>query len=91
VLENILPHFCYDLEDDAWDTNGRRTYSNCENATKGFLHVLANALGRDGWKQHPTKLRAFIHPATSQIIEIEPGGSGVTGHLLHHISAQAAQ
>lgn len=91
MLENILPHFCYDLEDDAWSTNGRRTYSNGDNATKEFLRVLGNALGREGWKRHPNKLRTFINENTNEIIEIEPGGSGATGHLLHHMSAEYAE
>lgn len=48
-LADILDTFCYDLEDDSWETDGRCTYSREENASKGFLKVLGMALGRHGF------------------------------------------
>lgn len=88
MLENILNVFCYDLEDDSWAAGGRRSYSNCENATKWFLRTLGVALRKQGYYPHETRLRTFQHFGTSEFIEIEPGGSDTTGHILHHFKAE---
>lgn len=88
-LSEILHGFCYSLEDDAWNTDGRQTYAHDENASKVYLKELGIALAREGFRPHPIKLRAFVCPETGEIIEIEPGGSDCTGHLLHGTRAAA--
>lgn len=87
-LGDILEVFGYVPEDDSWETDGRLTYVNSDNATRAFLRVLGSALSRRGWHLDKTKLRTFRHFATGEIVEIEPGGAGTSGHLLHHMKAE---
>jgi hypothetical protein len=88
-LSDILDTFCYQLEDESWDTDGRVTYSHDENATKGFIKVLAMALAKHGFIQSKGDPRCFERAESHELIEIEPGGAGCTGHLIHHIKAEA--
>lgn len=88
-LDIILDTFCYQLEDESWDTDGRVTYSHDDNATKGFVKVLAMALAKHGFRRSKNDPRRFDRPESGEIIEVEPGGSDCTGHLLHHMKAEA--
>jgi hypothetical protein len=75
----------YKLVDDAWSEHGRRTYVHNDDATREYILVLAQLLKREGWVRHPRKLRVFLQPKTGHEIEVEPGGSEVDGHFLHHM------
>lgn len=75
----------YKLIDDAWEAHKRMTYLHDDDATRAYLAQLALSLRYDGWQLDRTKLRTFCHRQTSEIIELEPGGSETTGHFLHHI------
>lgn len=77
----------YRPEDDSWGTDGRRTYLHEDDATRAYFTTLRSILGRQGWHRDSNALRTFRHEATGEIIEIEPGGSGCTGHYLHHMKA----
>jgi hypothetical protein len=84
---DLLVQQGYKLIDDAWSEHRRRTYDHNDNATREFIVELAKVLRSAGWEIHPTILRAFRHPVTDEIIEIEMGGSDTTGHFLHHSKA----
>jgi hypothetical protein len=84
-LDGLLRSRGYKLVDDVWLGNGRRTYLHDEDATRDFIVALANDLRTYGWIIHSDVLRAFDHPATGEMIEVEPGGSDTSGHLLHHL------
>ncbi|MBR0986102.1 hypothetical protein [Bradyrhizobium liaoningense] len=73
--------------DDAWDSNGRRTYLHDEDADRAFLKQLQRILRTLEWTADPDKLRTFGHAGSGEIIEIEPGGSDTSGHFLHHMKA----
>ena len=60
--------------EDAWEVEGRETYIHDDVADRSFLINLAPVLRREGWRPHPTILRAFRHSITGEIIEIEIGG-----------------
>jgi hypothetical protein len=75
----------YNLIDDVWSLQGRRTYDHNDEATREFITCLVKFLRSAGWEGDLDKLRSFRHPVNSEIIEIEPGGSDTTGHFLHHM------
>jgi len=77
----------YKLVEDASTNHGRRSYVHDDNATRSYIADLARILGKTGWERDPAKLRAFQHRASRETIELEPGGSGATGHFLHHMTA----
>ena len=87
VLEDIFPVLGYRPEDDAWETDGRRTYLHDDDATRAYLTTLRQILARNGWHRDEHALRTFRHEESDQVIEIEPGGSDCTGHYLHHMKA----
>ncbi len=87
LLEDALTVLGYCPEDDAWETDGRRTYIHEDNATRAYLTTLRGILARQGWHRDANALRTFRHEASEQIIEIEPGGADCTGHYLHHMKA----
>jgi hypothetical protein len=89
-LETTFILLGYRPEDDSWETDGRRTYSNCDDATRAYLTTLRNILARQGWHRDEHALRTFRHEASEQIIEIEPGGADCSGHYLHHMKAAVA-
>lgn len=92
MLCGVLSILGYVPEDDSWDTDGRRTYSIDEDASRAWLTSLGKILKRHGYDRDKTNLRMFRHFATGEAIEIEPGGSGViAGHLLHHMKAEVVQ
>jgi hypothetical protein len=77
----------YKLIDDAWSFQGRRTYDHNDEATREFIGCLARLLRSVGWESDLRKLRSYRHSLSSEIIELEPGGSDTTGHFLHHMKA----
>lgn len=85
MLADTLYILGYRPEDDSWDTDGRRTYSHDDDATRAWVLSLASVLGRQGWTKDPNQLRAFCHE-NGELIELEVGGEGCTGHYLHHLS-----
>jgi hypothetical protein len=84
---NILVQTGYKLIDDAWSEHGRRTYDHNDDATREFIASLAKVLQSAGWETHPNTLRAFRHPVSAEVIELEAGGSETTGHFIHHMKA----
>lgn len=91
MLADTLTILGYVPEDDAWDTDGRRTYSHEDDATRAYMTTLTGILGRQGWDRDKGHLRMFRHAATGDVIELEPGGPGVTGHFLHHMKAEVVE
>jgi hypothetical protein len=86
MIEDVIQMLGYRPEDDAWDTDGRRTYVHDDDATRAYLTTVRGILGRHGWDCDLNALRTFRH-SSGQIIEIEPGGADCTGHYLHHMKA----
>jgi hypothetical protein len=50
------------------------------------LNHLWAILRSVGWEKSRTELRTFRHATEGQLIEVEPGGSDTTGHVLHYMS-----
>jgi hypothetical protein len=86
-LHDLIVSQGYRLAEDAWETNGRRTYLHDEDADRGFLEELRSALQVFEWKADRNRLRTFGHSGSGEVIEIEPGGSDTSGHFLHHMKA----
>jgi hypothetical protein len=84
-IHGLLLSLGYKLVDDAWGKDGRYTYAHDEEATRGHLAELVRLLRGAGWERDRGALRGFRHPTANLVIELEPGGSGVTGHLLHQM------
>jgi hypothetical protein len=87
-VEHLLKELGYCVVDDAWQTEGRVTYLNDENADRQFLRDLQASLAGSGWARDEHRLRAFTCAATGELIEIEPGGAETSGHLLHHFKSE---
>jgi hypothetical protein len=83
-LEELIYEIGYRPEDDSWDVDGRRTFVHDDDASRQFLMAFRNIIAIEGWVVDLTTLRKFRHPASGEIIEIEPGGN-CDGHLLHHM------
>ena len=81
----------YKLIDDAWSEDGRRTYIHDDDATREFIASLTNVLRSAGWVTHPNILRAFRHPVSGEVIEIEPGGPDTSGHFVHHMKRSISE
>jgi hypothetical protein len=79
----VLVQEGYKLVEDAWEECGRRTYLHDEDASREHINALASLLRSAGWQTESRKLRAFRHAGSQYEIELEPGGSAVTGHFLH--------
>jgi hypothetical protein len=77
----------YKLVDDAWENNGRKTYSHDSDASGTQIANLKMRLGSAGWVKDKNSLWVFRQPLTDEIIELEPGGSETSGHFLHHMKA----
>jgi hypothetical protein len=86
-IHDLLIQHGYKLIDDAWSSQGRRTYIHDDDATREFVVGLAKGLRSAGWETHPIILRAFRHPLSGELIELEPGGPDTSGHFLHHTKA----
>jgi hypothetical protein len=87
TIHDLLIRQDYKLIDDAWSSQGRRTYIHDEDATREFIVGLAKVLRSVGWEAHPNILRAFRYSESGEIIEIEPGGADTTGHFIHHLKS----
>lgn len=87
-LEDTLADLDYELVEDSWDEHGRRTYLNNDDVTRSHLADLEKVLRRLGWAKDLNALRTYRHENTGQIIEVEPGGSDTSGHLLHYMKEQ---
>jgi hypothetical protein len=86
ALHDLLVSHGYWLIEDAWKKRiPRRTYIHDDNATRDYIQKLAKVLASAGWEVHPNVLRAFRHKVRKELLELEPGGSGTTGHFLHHL------
>ena len=83
-LEHVLRGLGYKLAEDVWADAGRRSYVNSENADREFLRDLEDEIRAFHWRKHNTRLRAFEKNDSSEILEVEPGGSDTSGHFLHH-------
>jgi hypothetical protein len=83
TIHDLLIQHGYKLIDDAWISQRRLTYIHDDDATREFIVGLGKVLRSVGWETHPNILRAFRHPESGEIVEIELGGSDATGHFLH--------
>ena len=86
-IHDLLVSEGYRLVEDAWQTDGRRTYVHDENADRTFVREISRILRGVGWHPDNTVLRTFRHGPTGELIEIEPGGADTTGHFLHHLKS----
>jgi len=86
-MQELLFSHDYKLVEDAWEAHGRLTYLHEDDATREFIASLARVVGPKGFEPDRSKLRSFLHRASGEIIEIEPGGSETTGHFLHHMKS----
>jgi hypothetical protein len=86
----LLVGMGYKLVDDAWKQFGRKTYIHEDEANKDCIKALARSLQSAGWQTDSIKLRTFCHISSDHEIELEPGGSGVTGHILHFMKLKPA-
>lgn len=73
----------YRLAEDAWAEYGRRTFILDDDSSRSQIATLSKVLRSAGWEIDRKQLRAFRHHDSNEMIEIEPGGSGTSGHLLH--------
>lgn len=85
TIEDLLYAHGYRLAEDAWSSQGRKTYVHDDDADQHHLANLTKTLGSDGWTKSHDKLRTFSKDGSREEIEIEPGGSGVNGHFLHYM------
>jgi hypothetical protein len=85
TIDDLLAAHGYRLAEDAWISQGRMTYVHDDDADQRYLADLTKTLGSDGWTKSHDKLRTFSKDGGRHEIEIEPGGSGVDGHFLHHM------
>jgi len=89
TLHDLLVTHGYRLVEDAWSIEGRVTYIHDDDADRAFIAELAKKLGNVGWKKDPDKLRSLTNDVGKEI-EIEPGGSDVSGHFLHYLKAASS-
>jgi hypothetical protein len=87
-IEHVLYELGYRLTEDAWESHGRKTYLSDENADRQSLKDLQTTLAEYGWLKDEHRLRCFRCAANDEIIEIEPGGGEVSGHLLHYLKSE---
>jgi hypothetical protein len=85
AIHELLLSLGYKLVEDAWRKEGRYTYIHDEEATRAHIAKLNRILQEAGWKRDRNILRGFYYPAANLVIELEPGGSAVTGHFLHQM------
>jgi hypothetical protein len=88
-MQLLLEAEGYKLVEDAWDEHGRLTFVHDDDADRQQLNRIAHTLQVAGWEKSKTALRTFKHPASGEIVEVEPGGSDTNGHFLHYMSASA--
>lgn len=80
-LDGVLIGLGYRAVEDVWTSDGRITYVHDDDADRAHLADLRSCLLADGWDRSESKLRSFVK--NDEEIEIEPGGSDVSGHFLH--------
>ena len=90
-IEHVLNELGYRLEEDAWESDGRRTYSNSEDVDRDLLKDLEVILEGYGWIKHPNILRAFTNARRGESLEVEIGGPDTSGHLLHHLKVRSEE
>lgn len=93
AVRKVVHNIGYRLVEDAWRENGRRTYQHGDNANAAYMRSLAEVLEALHWHcagGAGRRLLSFTHITTGEMIEIEPGGAGLSGHYLHHMTAKAA-
>ena len=54
-------------------------------ADREHLVKLEKGIRAAGWVRAPDQMRMFRHKTTADIIELEPGGTKIGGHFLHHM------
>jgi len=86
-VHDLLVSKGYRLTEDAWQTDGRRTYLHDDNADRSFFREISRILRGVGWLPDNTVLRTFRNSGTGELIEIEPGGADTSGHFLHHLKS----
>ena len=77
----------YWMTEDAWRGRGRRTYIHDDDATRSYFVGLTRRLRSAGWEVDRNNIRSLRHRITNEIIELESGGAGTTGHFLHHMKS----
>lgn len=85
AMHEILLSHGYELVDDAWEARGHRTYVHDGKADNQHMAQLEKKIRPAGWVRAQDQMRMFRHKTTSDIIELEPGGSKIQGHFLHHM------
>jgi hypothetical protein len=58
------------MVDDAWDDNGRKTYSYDSDASGTQIANLKTALGSAGWVRDRNALWVFRHPVRDEIMRL---------------------
>jgi hypothetical protein len=87
-IEHVLHDLGYRLAEDAWDSDGRRTYLSDDDADRQFLKDLQATLAQYGWVKDERRLRCFRCAANGDILEIEPGSADTSGHFIHHVKPE---
>ena len=64
----------------------RLTFVHNDDADCQQLNRTTRTLQFAGSQKSDAALRTFNHPVTRELVEIEPGGSDVSGHFLHFMS-----
>ena len=90
TLHDMLIDYGYRVVEDSWGADGRLTFIHDDEADRSHLAGLRSILARVGWTTDGNKLRSFVNAARDEEIEVEPGGSDVSGHFLHHIKTRVA-
>lgn len=87
-MDEVLASLGYCVEDDAWDSDGRCTYSHDSDASSPYLRSLMLLMRPYGFAIDKIRIRALHNSDTGEIIELEPGGFDCSGHLLHHMKVE---
>lgn len=90
MIDNVLSDLGYRLIEDAWASDGRKSFVHDDEADRAHVVQVTKSLASTGWHKNPTKLRSLINDAGGEEIEIESGGADVSGHFLHLIKSSAA-
>ena len=88
MFSDLMRDLGYCIEDDAWETDGRRTYSHDSDATAPYLRSLMLLLAPVGFALDQNRIRTLVNQETGELVELEPGGFDCPGHLLHHLKQE---
>lgn len=80
LVEHVLLGMGYDLEDNSLDSDGRLTMSHGDDADSKFMRMCCKRLAEIGFVREGVFV---FKDDAGGIIELEPGGSETTGHLVH--------